>query len=53
MVSVANNRNLTANDQNLTPVSEVSEKWGLKSSAFSERLKLLGIKPFNPGKNHP
>jgi hypothetical protein len=50
MVQAAENRKEVADDRNLTPISEAPERWNLKSSAFYERLKYLGIQTIKQGR---
>lgn len=50
MVQAATDRKQTSDDRNLTPTSEAPERWGLKSSAFYERLKFLRIQPIKEGR---
>lgn len=50
MVQAADDRKQTSNDRNLTPTSEAPELWSLKSSAFYERMKFLGIQAIKQGR---
>ncbi len=50
MVQSATDRKQTPDDRNLTPISEAPEIWGLKSSAFYERMKFLGIQAIKQGR---
>lgn len=50
MVQSATDRKQTPDDRKLTSTSEAPELWGLKSSAFYERIKFLGIQPIKQGR---